>query len=55
MGGNPETQMQFIKENKLITPIKNAQIILGVSAGAMNQAKRVMYIDDYDNYKMKDY
>lgn len=55
MGGNPETQMKFIEENELITSIKNSKIILGVSAGSMNQAKRVMYIDDFDGYKVKDY
>ena len=55
MGGNPETQMKFIKENDLVNSIKKCNLILGVSAGSMNQSKRIIYIDDFDNYKIKDY
>lgn len=55
MGGSPELQMNFILEYDLINGIKNKNIVLGVSAGSMNQSKRVMYKDDFDNYKLKDY
>lgn len=55
MGGSPELQMNFILEYDLVNEIKNKNIVLGVSAGSMNQSKRVMYKDDFDNYKLKDY
>ena len=55
MGGSPELQMKFILEYDLVNEIKNKNIVLGVSAGSMNQSKRVIYKDDFDNYKLKDY
>lgn len=55
LGGSPELQMKSINEYKLIDSIKKCKLVLGVSAGAMNQSKRVMYKDDFDNFIMKDY
>ena len=54
-GGSPELQMKFINEYKLAGLIKSSKIVIGVSAGAMNQGSRVVYKDDFDNYKIKDY
>lgn len=55
MGGSPDLQMKSIIEYDLSDEIKKVGIVLGISAGSMNQAKRVMYKDDYENYIMKDY
>ena len=55
LGGSPELQMKSIREYEIVECIKKCKIVLGVSAGAMNQSNRVMYKDDFDNYKMKDY
>lgn len=55
MGGSPELQMCFIKELNIYNDVLNCKIILGVSAGSMNQTKRVIYKDDYNDYKLVDY
>ena len=55
LGGSPELQMKSIIEYDLTQEIKETKIVIGVSAGSMNQSKRVMYRDDFDNYIMKDY
>jgi len=55
MGGCPELQMKFILEYDLSNSIKSKKIIIGVSAGSMNQSKRVVYIDDFDDDSLKDY
>ncbi len=55
LGGSPELQMKLINEYELSDDIKQANIVLGVSAGSMNQSKRVMYRDDFDHFIMKDY
>lgn len=55
LGGSPELQMKWIREYELIDYIKKSRFNLGVSAGAMNQSNRVMYKDDFDDFKMKDY
>lgn len=47
--------MKSIKEYQIIEEIKQSKIIIGVSAGSMNQSNRVMYKDDFDNFIMKDY
>lgn len=54
-GGSPELEMKSIIEYELLDDIKQAHIVLGVSAGSMNQSKRVMYRDDFDHFIMKDY
>lgn len=46
MGGSPELQMQSIKDYDLIKCIKDVPIVIGVSAGSMNQSKRVVYKDN---------
>ena len=55
LGGSPELQMKSILEYNLTQEIKESKIVIGVSAGSMNQSKRVMYRDDFDNFIMKDY
>ncbi len=55
LGGNPEMQMKSINKYDLKKYIKKVNIVIGVSAGSMNQSKRVMYKDDFENFKMKDY
>jgi len=55
LGGSPALQMKSIREYKIVEDIKKCKLILGVSAGAMNQSSRVMYKDDFDNYIMKNY
>lgn len=55
MGGSPYLQMKSILEYNIEEEIKKVKIVIGVSAGSMNQSKRVMYKDDYENYELKDY
>lgn len=46
MGGNPFLKMKSIKEYELTELIKMQKIVIGVSAGSMNQSKRVIYEDE---------
>ena len=55
MGGSPYLQMKFINENDLKDLICSSKIIMGVSAGAMNQGTRVVYKDDFEGNIIKDY
>ena len=55
MGGSPELQMKFINEYELVESIQSTKIVIGVSAGSMNQGSRIVYKDDFDNYILKDY
>ena len=55
MGGSPELQMKFINEYELAEAIQSTKIVIGVSAGSMNQGNRIAYKDDFDNYILKDY
>lgn len=56
LGGSPEEEMKSIKEYNLFDRLKNKNgIIIGTSAGAMNQANRVIYKDDFKNYEIVDY
>ena len=55
MGGSPELQMNFLNEYELVESIQYTKIVVGVSAGSMNQGSRVVYKDDFDNYVIKDY
>ena len=55
MGGSPELQMKFINEYELVESIQSTKIVIGVSAGSMNQGSRIVYKDDFDNYLLKDY
>lgn len=54
LGGAPYIQMGIINKNNLQNYIKAVPIIIGVSAGSMNQTKRVIYVDEYEN-KTHDY
>lgn len=55
MGGSPELQMNFLNEYELVESIQSTKIVIGVSAGSMNQGSRIVYKDDFDNYILKDY
>lgn len=54
LGGAPFIQMDIINKNNLQNYIKEVPIVIGVSAGSMNQTKRVIYVDEYEN-KTHDY
>ena len=50
MGGDPKSEMDSLIEYDLINVIKNMEgIIIGVSAGTMNQTTNVIYKDEIDN------
>ena len=49
LGGSPYLQMKSINEYELVDSIKNVDIVIGVSAGSMNQSKRVVYKDEYED------
>lgn len=56
MGGSPQLEMKSIIEYNLFNILKNRNgITIGTSAGAMNQANRVIYKDDFNNYELVDY
>ena len=46
MGGDTTAQMNSIKEYNLEDEIKNKKIVIGVSAGSLNQSKIVIFKDD---------
>lgn len=49
LGGNPFTQLDYLKENKFDDVIRNTcALIIGVSAGAMNLGANVYYSKDED-------
>ena len=47
--------MQIINKNELQQELRKVPLIIGVSAGAMNQTKRVIYIDKFEENKLYDY
>ena len=56
MGGDTKKQIDSVKEYDLFEILKSIEgIILGVSAGSMNQSSRVVYKNDYNNYVIEDY
>lgn len=55
LGGAPHIQMQIINKNDLQQELRKVPLIIGVSAGAMNQTKRVIYIDKFEENKLYDY
>lgn len=56
MGGSPELEMKSIIEYNLFNILNGREgITIGTSAGAMNQADRVVYKDDFKNYELVDY
>ncbi len=55
MGGSPYLQMKGINKYGLKDKIRNTNLVMGVSAGSMNQSKRVVYEDEDYNMKVYDY
>ena len=55
MGGSPELQMKSIIEYDLVKYFDKNKIYIGLSAGSMNQSKRVVYKDEFRNYEIRDY
>lgn len=56
MGGDTKKQIDSVKEYDLFEILKSKEgIILGVSAGSMNQSSRMVYKNDYNNYVIEDY
>lgn len=56
MGGDAKKQIDSVKEYDFFEILKSKEgIILGVSAGSMNQSSRVVYKNDYNNYVIEDY
>lgn len=55
MGGSPELQMKSIIKYDLIKYFDNNKLYIGLSAGSMNQSKRVIYKDEFKNYEIQDY
>lgn len=55
MGGSPYLQMKGINKYGLKEYIKNIPLVIGVSAGSMNQSKRVVYEDEDFDMKLYDY
>ena len=55
LGGCPYIQMEIINKNAIKELIKQKDLIIGVSARAMNQAKRVVYRDEFENNRIYDY
>lgn len=55
MGGDPYAEMEFIKEYDLVDILKQKNFIMGVSAGAMIQAPRVVYRDEFNNDIIRDF
>lgn len=49
LGGNPVKQMRLINFFDIKNDIKKTGIVIGVSAGAMNLAKKIVYKDELQN------
>ena len=55
MGGDTYKEMQSINEYKIKDDITSRDLIIGVSAGSLNQSKNVIYLDEYQDYKLVKY
>lgn len=55
IGGSPYLQMKGINKYGLKDKIKTIDLVIGVSAGSMNQSKRVVYEDEDFDMKLYDY
>ncbi len=55
MGGSSYLQMKGINKYGLKDKIKTIDLVIGVSAGSMNQSKRVVYEDEDFDMKLYDY
>lgn len=49
LGGSPTNQMKSIIDYNIKSLLKNKKFILGVSAGSMNQTKKVIYKSEYED------
>ena len=55
MGGDTYKEMQSINEYGIKEDIISRDLIIGVSAGSLNQSKNVIYLDEYQDYKLVKY
>ena len=55
MGGDTYKEMQSINEYGIKEDIVSRDLIIGVSAGSLNQSKNVIYLDEYQDYKLVKY
>ena len=55
MGGDTYKEMQSINEYDIKEDIISRELIIGVSAGSLNQSKNVIYLDEYQDYKLVKY
>lgn len=55
MGGDTYKEMQSINEYDIKEDIVSRDLIIGVSAGSLNQSKNVIYLDEYQDYKLVKY
>lgn len=55
MGGDTYKEMQSINEYDIKEDIISRDLIIGVSAGSLNQSKNVIYLDEYQDYKLVKY
>lgn len=55
MGGDTYKEMQSINEYNIKDNIISRDLIIGVSAGSLNQSKNVIYLDEYQDYKLVKY
>ena len=55
LGGDTFNQMKSINDYNLKKYIQKVDIVLGVSAGSLNQSKKVIYLDEYQDNKIVNY
>lgn len=55
MGGDTYKEMQSINEYDIKKEIISRALVIGVSAGSLNQSKNVVYLDEYQDYKLVKY
>ena len=55
MGGDTNKQMNSIIEYNLTNYIKKVDLVIGVSAGSINQSKNVVFLDEYNNNTITKY
>lgn len=55
MGGDTYKQMKSINEYDIKEEIISRDLVIGVSAGSLNQSKNVVYLDEYQDFKIVKY
>lgn len=55
MGGDTYKEMQSINEYNIKEDIISRNLIIGVSAGSLNQSKNVVFLDEYQDNKIVNY